>query len=89
MDLALHLGNVLYGNIGTADRLDFTVIGSAVNEVARIEGLCEPLCRNLLVSAEFAAAVGPDCRLVLLGEHSLCGVRGARAIYEVKYGPAD
>ena len=88
VDLALHLGSVLYGNIGAADRLDFTVIGSAVNEVARIEALCEPLGRNLLVSAEFAAAVGPDCRLVSLGEHSLRGVRGAREIYGVEYGPA-
>jgi adenylate cyclase len=81
VDLGLHLGEVLYGNVGAADRLDFTVIGPAVNEVARIETLCEPLGRNVLVSAELAAAVGQDCRLVPLGRHSLRGVRGARAIY--------
>src|SRR5215470_2017190 len=54
VDLALHVGEVLYGNVGAADRLDFTVIGPAVNEVARIEALCEPLGRTLLISAEFA-----------------------------------
>ena len=48
VDLALHVGEVLYGNVGAADRLDFTVIGPAVNEVARIEALCEPLDRALL-----------------------------------------
>ena len=53
VDLALHLGEVLYGNVGAIDRLDFTVIGPAVNEVARIEALCEPLGRAVLVSAEF------------------------------------
>ena len=46
VDLALHLGEVLYGNVGAVDRLDFTVIGPAVNEVARIETLCEPLGRK-------------------------------------------
>ena len=60
---------------------DFTVIGPAVNEVSRIETLCEPLGRNVLVSAELAAAVGQDCRLVPLGRYSLRGVREARAIY--------
>jgi adenylate cyclase len=81
VDLALHLGEVLYGNVGAADRLDFTVIGPAVNEVARIEALCEPLGRNVLVSAELAATAGQDCRLVPLGRYSLRGVRDARAIY--------
>ena len=49
VDLALHLGEVLYGNVGAVDRLDFTVIGPAVNEVARIETLCEPLRRKVLI----------------------------------------
>jgi len=64
VDLALHLGEVLYGNIGAVDRLDFTVIGPAVNEAARIEVLCEPLGRRVLVSAELAAVVADKCRLV-------------------------
>jgi len=84
VDLALHLGDVLYGNVGAVDRLDFTVIGPAVNEVARIEALCEPLNRSVLVSAELAAASGPsDERLRPLGYHTLRGVRDAREIYEL------
>ena len=81
VDLALHLGEVLYGNVGAVDRLDFTVIGPAVNEAARIEALCEPLGRKVLVSAEFAAAVGDGCRLVPFGHHSLRGVRDPREIF--------
>ena len=86
VDLALHLGEVQYGNIGAVDRLDFTVIGPAVNEVARIEALCEPLGRQVLVSAELAAAVGANCRLVPLGRHALRGVRGMQEIYGLDLG---
>jgi adenylate cyclase len=81
VDLALHIGEVFYGNIGAADRLDFTVIGPAVNEAARIETLCEPLGRKVLVSAEFAAAAGSCNGLQPLGDHRLRGVREPRAIY--------
>ena len=81
VDLALHLGEVLYGNIGAIDRLDFTVIGPAVNEVARIEALCEPLGRNILVSATLAAAIAGSPRLKSLGTHALRGVREPREIY--------
>jgi adenylate cyclase len=81
VDFALHLGEVLYGNIGAADRLDFTVIGPAVNEVDRIEKLCEPLGRSVLLSSEFAAATGEDSGLVPLGRHLLRGVREPREIY--------
>ena len=56
VDIALHVGEVLYGNVGAIDRLDFTAIGPAVNEVARIEALCEPLGRPVLFSAEFATS---------------------------------
>jgi adenylate cyclase len=86
VDLALHLGEVLYGNVGAVDRLDFTVIGPAVNEAARIETLCEPLGRKVLLSAEFAAAVGESCRLVPLGRHALRGVRESREIYGLEIG---
>jgi adenylate cyclase len=86
VDLALHLGEVLYGNVGAVDRLDFTVIGPAVNEAARIEALCEPLCRKVLVSAELAAAVGDSCRLESLGYHTLRGVREAREIFGLELG---
>jgi len=81
VDLALHIGEVLYGNVGAADRLDFTVIGPAVNEAARIETLCEPLGRKVLVSAEFAAAAGSCNGLQPLGHHRLRGVRELRPIY--------
>src|SRR6516162_4218270 len=86
VDLALHLGEVLYGNVGAVDRLDFTVIGPAVNEAARIEDLCEPLGRKVLVSAELAAAVGASCGLVPLGQHTLRGVREMREIYGLELG---
>jgi adenylate cyclase len=89
VDLALHLGEVLYGNVGAADRLDFTVIGPAVNEVARIEALCEPLGRQVLVSAEFVAA---DKRaggvLESLGFHALRGVRERKEIFALTVGAA-
>jgi adenylate cyclase len=82
VDLALHLGEVLYGNVGATDRLDFTVIGPAVNEAARIEALCEPLRRAVLVSAEFVAGImGVDSRLESLGRHALRGVREAKEIF--------
>ena len=87
VDLALHVGEVLYGNVGAADRLDFTVIGPAVNEVARIEALCEPLGRAVLISAEFAAALDDtDNRLVSLGHYNLRGVREAKEIFALATG---
>jgi adenylate cyclase len=81
VDIALHLGEVLYGNIGAADRLDFTVIGPAVNEVARMEALCQPLGRKVLVSAELAAAAEAAPRLEPLGRHALRGVRAERELF--------
>ena len=86
VDLALHIGDVLYGNVGAVDRLDFTVIGPAVNEVARIEALCEPLGRSLLVSAAFAHALADPAQLTSLGHHDLRGVREPREIYGVVGG---
>jgi len=70
--LALHLGNVMHGNIGAPDRLDFTVIGPAVNLVSRLEALCKDLDRPVLVSADFAAA----CREALepIGSYPLPGI---------------
>jgi adenylate cyclase len=80
MVIALHLGDVVYGNIGTADRLDFTVIGPAVNEAARIEGLCKALDRPLLTSASFAESC--TCEpLVSIGHHALRGVPEPREIF--------
>ena len=56
LDVALHLGEVFYGNVGAADRLDFTVLGPAVNEAARIEALCTDLDTSILISGSFAQA---------------------------------
>jgi adenylate cyclase len=82
VDLALHVGEVLYGNVGAADRLDFTVIGPAVNEVARIEKLCDRLDRKILVSAPFASAAGRcDGRLESLGNFVLRGVSEPKEIF--------
>jgi class 3 adenylate cyclase len=86
VDLSLHVGEVLYGNVGAVDRLDFTVIGPAVNEVARIEALCEPLGRKVLISAELASVVGDRRRLEPLGYHTLRGVRDPREIYGLDLG---
>jgi adenylate cyclase len=87
VDLALHLGEVLYGNVGATDRLDFTVIGPAINEAARIEALCEPLGRAALVSAEFVAGMtAADDRLTSLGRHPLRGVKERKEIFALELG---
>lgn len=84
LDIALHLGDVFYGNVGSENRLDFTVVGPAVNEVSRIEALCNALERDILVSEAFAAAAtGCADHLVSLGSHSLRGVRESQILYGV------
>lgn len=83
--LALHLGEVFYGNIGGADRLDFTVIGPAVNEAARMSAMCRPLGQDILISQALADAVpGLHARLVPLGSHRLRGVAQAQALHGVR-----
>ena len=58
--IALHLGQVIYGNVGVPERLQFTVVGAAVNEVVRVQDLTKQLDNPLLATAPFAAAVaGP------------------------------
>ena len=76
LDIALHEGEVTYGNVGTENRLDFTVIGPAVNEARRLEGLCKVLGLLLLVSDWFTEA-SPEVRARLrsVGRHRLRGVR--------------
>ena len=83
--LALHLGDVLYGNIGASDRLDFTVVGPAVNEASRIQALCRPLERNVLISASFhEVACGCHGELDSLGFHALRGVREPQELFTLK-----
>jgi class 3 adenylate cyclase len=76
---ALHLGEILWGNIGAADRLDFTAIGPAVNLVSRLEGLCRPLGRTVLISGAVAAET--TAPLVPLGEHALRGIAAPCAVF--------
>jgi adenylate cyclase len=79
--VALHLGEILWGNIGAADRLDFTAIGPAVNLVSRLEGLCRELEQVVLVSGAFAAETGMP--LVPLGTHALRGIASPCAVFTV------
>jgi adenylate cyclase len=81
---ALHLGEILWGNIGAADRLDFTAIGPAVNLVSRLEGLCRPLGRWVLISGAVAAETTTP--LVPLGEHALRGIAGPCAVFTLPDG---
>ena len=79
LDIALHLGPLMYGNVGSSGRLDFTVIGPAVNEAARIEALCEPLGEHLLMSESFAQVHGVGLRS--LGQHTLRGVTRPQELF--------
>jgi class 3 adenylate cyclase len=78
---ALHLGEMLWGNIGAADRLDFTAIGPAVNLVSRLEGLCRPLGKAVLVSGALAAETAVP--LIPLGTHPLRGIADPCAVFTV------
>lgn len=81
LSIALHFGDVVYGNIGTARRLDFTIVGPAVNEVSRMEALGKALGHKLLLSQSVADRCG---RPVLgLGAHELRGIAGRREMYTV------
>src|SRR5262249_41281944 len=74
MYLGLHVGEVFYGNIGSTERLDFTVVGPAVNEASRIAAMCRSVEQPVLVSAAFADVDGMRRRLVSVGRYALRGV---------------
>jgi adenylate cyclase len=85
LNVALHVGTVQYGNVGAESRLDFTVIGPAVNEASRIQALCKELGRELLVSEAFAeAATRSADHLVSLGRHRLRGVAKETEIFALR-----
>ncbi len=83
--LGLHIGDVFYGNIGSADRLDFTVIGPAVNEVSRIASMCRSADRTVLLSSAFVAAA-PEIdrpRFASVGRFALRGVSRAQELFTI------
>jgi adenylate cyclase len=81
MYLGLHVGEVFYGNIGSQERLDFTVIGPAVNEASRIAAMCRSADQPLLVSAAFAEVGDIKRRLVSVGRFALRGVSHSQELF--------
>jgi adenylate cyclase len=81
--LGLHIGDVFYGNIGSKDRLDFTVVGQAVNEANRIASMCSSIGRNLLVSSAFLQALPEPERgnFASVGRFALRGVGRAQELF--------
>ncbi|RTE90162.1 adenylate/guanylate cyclase domain-containing protein [Bradyrhizobium sp. LVM 105] len=71
--IGVHVGDVMYGNIGSASRLDFTVIGPAVNMASRLEALTKQLGRKVLLSRDFAELVQPKFELEHVGKHEVRG----------------
>ncbi|WP_428671221.1 adenylate/guanylate cyclase domain-containing protein [Reyranella sp.] len=81
--VGLHIGEVFYGNIGSVDRLDFTVVGPAVNETSRIASMCRSVDRPLLISSDFAEMLpeAPRATLVSVGRYALRGVGRAKELF--------
>ena len=81
--LGLHVGEVFYGNVGSDSRLDFTVVGPAVNEASRIAAMCRSADRTILTSAAFAAAVDTGDRdaLVSVGRYALRGIERPQELF--------
>lgn len=77
--IALHVGDVMYGNVGTDERLDFTVIGRAVNEAARLQALSKKLGHPVLASASFAEPIRD--RFYFAGAHPVAGFDAALETY--------
>ena len=88
--VALHVGEVFYGNIGSEDRLDFTLVGPAVNEVSRIASMCRSVDREFLVSSDFRDGLDADGQgfLVSTGRFALRGIGRAQDLYTLDPGIA-
>jgi adenylate cyclase len=86
--LALHVGDVFYGNVGSKDRLDFTVIGPAVNEVSRILAMSRSVERDVLLSASFVDALdaATRARVVSVGRYALRGVAQPQELFTPEPG---
>jgi adenylate cyclase len=81
MYLGLHVGKVFYGNVGSRERLDFTVIGPAVNEASRIAAMCRSVDQPVLISAAFADVGDIRRRLVSVGRYALRGVSHPQELF--------
>jgi adenylate cyclase len=81
MYLGLHLGIVFYGNIGSKERLDFTVVGPSVNEVSRIAAMCRSVDQPILISSAFAASAAEPRRFASVGRFALRGVGKPQELY--------
>lgn len=86
MYLGLHIGEVFYGNVGSRERLDFTVIGPAVNETSRIAAMCRSVEQPVLVSDAFAKIGDNASRLVSVGRYALRGVERPQELFTLDVG---
>jgi adenylate cyclase len=77
--LSLHIGNVMFGNVGLAERLAFSVFGSTVNEAARLETLTKKFATPIVASEEFTTYCGGEWQA--LGSESLRGINAAMAVF--------
>jgi adenylate cyclase len=86
MYLGLNVGNVFYGNVGSRERLDFTVLGPAVNEASRIAAMCRSVDEPILLSAAFAEVGGAKHHLVSVGRYTLRGVSQPQELFTIDPG---
>ena len=80
--VGLNVGEVVYGNVGAPDRLDFTVMGPAVNRTARLESLTKTLGTNILFSENFADFL--DQPVQAMGEHEMKGIEGLQKVFALQ-----
>ena len=85
--IGVHVGDVMYGNIGSTTRLDFTVIGPAVNMASRLEALTKQLGKKVLLSRAFADLVEPRFELERVGEHEVRGFSEPIELFAFEPGP--
>jgi adenylate cyclase len=83
MYLGLHIGKVFYGNVGSRERLDFTVLGPAVNEASRIAAMCRSVDQPVLISSAFADVVNIKLRLLSVGRYALRGVSHPQELFTI------